>query len=147
MKAAVTVGRKSKVIKMTIYAGYKQEISLEVALLMLPEFKEDYLKNNPCKWRTGRIALWEVARACIEDCDPLIEKYSILCTPVFFSKKGKHRYFTPYEETIQEQIAKFDQQLSVIHELTCPLTDKDGNTEVKVKLVQMESKIDHRCKL
>jgi hypothetical protein len=132
---------------MSIFERYKQEISPEFASQLMLELSKDYLKNNPCKWRKGRIALWEVARACIEDCDPLIEKYSILCTPVFFSKKGKHRYFTPYEETIQEQIAKFDQQLSVIHELTCPLTDKDGNTEVKVKLVQMESKIDHRCKL
>jgi hypothetical protein len=128
---------------MGIYAGYKQEISPEVALLMLPEFKEDYLKNNPCKWRKGRIELWGVASARIEECDPLIETYSILCTLVFFSKKGKHRYFTPSKKTVQEQIAAFDQQVGAIHELTCPITDKYGNTNVKVRLFQSYSEVYH----
>jgi hypothetical protein len=113
----------------------------------MPKLKEDYLKNNPCKWRKGRIALWEVARARIEDCDSWIEKYSMLYTPVFFSKKGKHRYFMLYEKTIQEQIAEFDQQLGVIHELGCTITDKHGNTEVKVKHVQIDSELDYRQKL
>jgi hypothetical protein len=141
------VGRKLTVIKMSFIDDYRQEISPKFALQIMPELKENYLKNNPCKWRKGRIALWKVARARIEDCDPSIEKYSILCTPVFFSKRGKHRYFMSYEKTIQEQIAEFDQQLGVIHELGCTITDKDGNIEVKVKLLRMDSEIDHRHKL
>ena len=128
---------------MSIFESYKEEISPEFALLMMPEFKEDYLKDNPCKWKKGRIALWKVARARIEDCDPSIEKYSILCTLVFFDKKGKHKYFTPSEKTMQEQIAAFDQQLGVIHKLTYPITNKNGNTEVKVRLFQTNSEIHH----
>ncbi len=88
---------------MSFFESYKQEISPEVALLIMPELKEDYIKDKPCKWRKGRIALWEVASARIEDCDPSIEKYSILCTLVFFSKKGNHRYFTPSKKTCQNK--------------------------------------------
>lgn len=128
---------------MSIFESYKEEISPEFALLMMPEFKKDYLKDDPCKWKKGRIALLEVARARIEDCDPSIERYSILCTLAFFDKKGKHRYFTPDEKTMQEQIAAFDQQVGVIHKLTCPITNKDGNSEIKVRLFQTDSEIYH----
>jgi hypothetical protein len=128
---------------MSFIDDYRQEISPEFALLMMPEFKEDYIKDNPCKWRKGKIALWEVACARIDECDPLIEKYSILCALVFFSKKGKHRYFTPSKKTVQEQIAVFDQQVGAIHELTCPITDKYGNTDVKVRLFQSYSEVYH----
>jgi hypothetical protein len=61
------VGRKLKVIKMSIFERYKQEIRPEFASQLMPELKEDYLKNNPYKWKKGRIALWEVTRARIED--------------------------------------------------------------------------------
>jgi hypothetical protein len=131
------------VIKVSFIDSYRQEISPEFALQMMPELKEDYLKNNPCKWEKGRIELWKVATACIEDCAPSIEKYSFLFTPVFFSKKGKHRYFMLCEKTMHEQIVEFDQQVGVIHELGCTITDKHGNTEVKVKLLRMDSEIDH----
>jgi hypothetical protein len=61
------VGRKLKVIKMSIFERYKQEISPEFASQLMLELSKDYLKNNPCKWKKGRIALWEVTRARIED--------------------------------------------------------------------------------
>ena len=120
----------------------KQEISPELMLQMMPELKESYLHNHPFKWKKGSIQLRRVATACIEDCDPSIERYSFLCTPVFFDKKGKHKYFPSYEKTIQEQIAEFDQQLGVIHELDDTYAHKDSNKEVKVKLFQMDSKIE-----
>jgi hypothetical protein len=44
---------------------------------------------------------------------------------------------------MQEQIAEFDQQLGVIHELGCTITNKDGNTEAKVWLLQIETEINH----
>jgi hypothetical protein len=44
---------------------------------------------------------------------------------------------------MQEQIAAFDQQLGVIHKLSCTITDGDGNTDVKVRLFQMYSEIHH----
>lgn len=120
----------------------KQEISPELMVQMMPELKEAYFHNHPFKWKKGRIELWKVATACIEDCDPSIERYSFLCTPVFFDKKGKHKYFPSYEKTMREQITEFDQQLGVIHELDCTFTHKDNNKEVKVKLFQMDSKIE-----
>jgi hypothetical protein len=57
----------TKVNTMSFFECYKQEINPEVALLLMPELKKDYIKDNPCKWRKGRIALWEVTRARIED--------------------------------------------------------------------------------
>ena len=36
---------------MSFFESYKQEISPEVALLIMPELKEDYIKDKPCKWR------------------------------------------------------------------------------------------------
>ena len=128
---------------MSFIDSYRQDISSELALQMMPELKEDYLQHHPCKWEEVTIQLWEVASARIEDCDPLIEKYSILCTPIFFSKKGTHRYFTPSKKTMQEQIAAFDQQLGIIHKLSCTIADKHGNTDVKVRLFQMDSEIHH----
>jgi hypothetical protein len=77
----------TKVNTMSFSECYKQEINPEVALLLMPELKKDYIKDNPCKWRKGRITLWEVASTRIEDCNPSIETYSILCTLVFFIKK------------------------------------------------------------
>jgi hypothetical protein len=128
---------------MSFIDDYRQEISPEFALQLMPELNEDYLQDRPCKWEEDTIQLWKVASALIEDCDPSIEKHSFLCTPVFFDKTGKHRYFTSHEKTMQEQIAEFDQQLGVIHELGCTITDKDDNTEAKVWLLQIETEINH----
>jgi len=44
---------------------------------------------------------------------------------------------------MQEQIASLDQQLGVIHKLDCTIVDENGNTEVKVRLFQMDSEIHH----
>jgi len=44
---------------------------------------------------------------------------------------------------MQEQIAAFDQQLDVIHKLSCTITDKRGITDVKVRLFQTYSEINH----
>ena len=44
---------------------------------------------------------------------------------------------------MQEQIDEFDQQLGVIHELDCTITDGDGNKKVKVQILQVESKINY----
>ena len=120
---------------MSLIDSHKQKISSETALEIMPELKEDYLQDRPCKWEEGTIQLWKVASVLIEDCNPSIEKYSFLCTPVFYDKKGEHRYFKSYEKTMQEQIAEFDQQVGVIHELDSTITEKDGNTETKVWLV------------
>ena len=97
----------------------------------MPELEEDFLKAHPCKWEEVTIQLWEVARARIENCDPSIEKHSFLCTPVLFDKKGKHRYFPSYEETIQEQKAEFDQQFDVIHELDGLIPGEDNKNRSK----------------
>ncbi len=132
---------------MSFIDDYRQEISPEFALQMMPKLNEDYLQDRRCKWEEGTIQLWKVASALIVDCDPSIEKHSFLCTPVFFDKTGKHRYFTSHEKTMQEQIAEFDQQLGVIHELGCTITDKDGNTEVKPLFLLTDSKIGHGDKL
>ena len=128
-------------IELSILERYNLDINPESALQIMPELKEDYLKDNPCKWKKGRIALLEVARARIEDWDPSFDTYSILSTMVFFDKKGKHRYFTRSEKTMQEQISAFDQQFGVIHKLNCTINDKDGNTDVKVRLFQTSLKI------
>jgi len=128
---------------MNFIDSYRQEIDSETALEIMPELKEDYLQDRPCKWEEGKIQLWKVASALIEDCDPSIEKHSFLCTPVFFDKTGEHRYFRLYEKTMQEQIAEFDQQVGVIHELDCTITDKHDNTEAKIWLLQLETKINH----
>ena len=88
-----------------------------------------------------------VVTARIEGCDPSIEKHSFLYTPIFFDKEGEHRYFTLCEKTMQKQIPEFDQQVGIIHELVCTITDEYGNTEVKLKLFQIDSEIDHGYKL
>jgi hypothetical protein len=44
---------------------------------------------------------------------------------------------------MQEQISAFDQQFGVIHKLNCTINDKDGNTDVKVRLVQTSLKIHY----
>ena len=141
------VGRKSKVIKMSFIDSYRQEISPELALKMMPELKEDYLQHHQCKWEEVTIQLWEVASARIEDCNPLIEKYSLLCTPVLFDNEDDPGYFTLCEKTMEEQIAQFDQQLGIIHELGCTLTTGDCDAEVKAKLVHVTSEIKYGTKL
>ena len=66
-----------------------------------------------------------------------------LFTPVFCDKTGVNRYSKSYEKTMQEQITEFDQQVGVIHELDCTITDKYDNTEAKVWLLQIETEINH----
>jgi hypothetical protein len=132
---------------MVFVDSYKHEISSEFASELLPELKEDFLRAHPCKWDEVMIQLWRVAIAHIEDCNPLIEKHSFLCTPVLFDKEDEPGYFTLCEKTLQEQISEFDQQLGVIHEWDCTLTDGDGDADVKVKLLQIDSEINYGNKL
>ncbi len=132
---------------MVFIDSYKHEISPEVVSEIMPDLKEDFLKAHPCKWKEVKIQLWQVAAARIENCDPSIEKHSFLCTPVLFDKKGKHRYFTFCEKTVQEQKAEFDQQFNVIHEFDGLIPGGEGNTEIKVKLFHMDSELDHGPKL
>jgi len=132
---------------MVFIDSYKHEISPEFASELLPELKEDFLRAHPCKWDEVTIQLWRVATARIEDCNPLIEKHSFLCTPVLFDKEDEPGYFTLCEKTMQEQIAEFDQQLGVIHEWDCTLIDGDDGTDVKVKLLQIDSEINYGNKL
>ena len=68
---------------MSFIDSYKQEISPEVALLMMPELKEDFLQDRPCKWEEITIELWKVASALIEDCDPSIEN-NLFCALRYF---------------------------------------------------------------
>ena len=132
---------------MVFIDSYKHKISPEVASELLPELKEDFLRAHPCKWDEVTIQLWRVATARIEDCNPLIEKYSFLCTPVLFDKEDEPGYFTLCDKTMQEQIAEFDQQLGVIHEWDCTLTDGYDDTDIKVKLLQIDSEINYGNKL
>ena len=132
---------------MVFIDSYKHEISPEFASELLPELKEDFLRAHPCKWDEVTIQLWRVATARIEDCNPLIEKHSFLCTPVLFDKEDEPGYFTLCDKTMKEQIAEFDQQLGVIHEWDCTLTDGYDDTDVKVKLLQIDSEINYGNKL
>jgi hypothetical protein len=132
---------------MVFIDSYKHEISPEFASELLPELKDDFLRAHPCKWDEVTIQLWRVATARIEDCNPLIEKHSFLCTPVLFDKEDEPGYFTLCDKTMQEQIAEFDQQLGVIHEWDCTLTDGYDDTDVKVKLLQIDSEINYGNKL
>ena len=70
-----------------------------------------------------------------------------MCTPVLFDKEDEPGYFTLCEKTMQEQIDEFNQQLGVIHELDCTITDGDDDTEVKVKLLQIDSEINYGNKM
>ena len=132
---------------MSFIDSYKQEINPEFALQMMPELKEDYLKHHPCKWEEVRIQLWSVASACIEDCAPSIEKYSLLCTPVLFDNEDVPGYLTLCDKTMEEQIAEFDQQLGITHEVGCTITNTDWSAEVKVKLLHVTSEINYGNKL
>ncbi len=134
-------------IKVSFIDSYKQEIYPEFALQMMPELKEDYLQHHPCKWKEVRIQLWSVASARIEDCAPSIGKYSLLYTPVLFDNEDASGYFTLCDKTMEEQIAEFDQQLGITHELGCTIMNEDWNAEVKVKLVLVTSEINHGNKL
>jgi len=128
---------------MVFIDSYKHEISPEFASELLPELKEDFLRAHPCKWDEVTIQLWRVATARIEDCNPLIEKHSFLCTPVLFDKEDEPGYFTLCDKTMQEQIAEFDQKLGVIHKWDCTLTDGCDDTDVKIKLLQIDSEINY----
>ena len=128
---------------MSFIDDYRQEISPEFALQMMPELKEDYLQHHPCKWEEVTIQLWKVASARIEDCDPLIEKYSLLYTPVLFDNEDDPGYFTLCDKTMEDQIAEFDQQLGITHEVGCTITTEDWDAEVKVKLVHVTSEINY----
>ncbi len=113
---------------MSIYAGYKQEISPEVALLMLPEFKEDFLQDRPCKLEKGSIELWEVISVLSGDCDLPIEQQSFSCTQVLFDKEEDYKYLELCEKTMQGQTTACDQELGTIHKLDCTIVNEDGNT-------------------
>jgi len=132
---------------MVFIDSYKHEISPEVASAMMPELKEDFLQAHPCEWEEITIQLWRVATARIQDYDPLIEKYSFLCTPVLFDNEGESGYFTFCEQTLEEQIAEFDQQIGVIHELDGPIPNEDDDTKVKVKLLRIDLEINYRNEL
>ncbi len=62
-------------------------------------------------------------------------------TPVLFDKEGEPGYFTFCEQTMEEQIAEFDQQLGVIHKLDGPIPDEDDDTKVKFKLCGYTQKL------
>ncbi len=132
---------------MSFIDSYKQEIDPEFALQMMPELKEDYLQQHPCKWEKDRIQLWSVASARVEDCAPSIEKYSLLCTPVLFDNEDSPGYLMLCDKTVEEQVAEFDQQLGIIHEVGCTITNADWSPEVKVKLMHVTSEINHGNKL
>ncbi len=40
---------------MSFIDSYKQEINPEVVSEIMPELKEDYLQDHPCKWEEVRI--------------------------------------------------------------------------------------------
>jgi hypothetical protein len=132
---------------MSFIDGYKQEMSPEVVSEMMPELKEDYLKHHPCKLNEVRIQLWSVASARIQDCAPSIEKYSLLCTPVLFDNEDTPGYFTVCDKTMEEQIAEFDQQLGITHELDCAIMNTDWSAEVKIELVHVTSEMNQGNKL
>ncbi len=44
---------------------------------------------------------------------------------------------------MEEQIAEFDQQLGITHEVGCTITTGDCDAEVKVKLVHVTSEINY----
>lgn len=132
---------------MSFIDSYKQEVNPEFVLQIMPELKEDYLQHYPCKWEEVRIQLWSVASARIQDCAPSIEKYSLLCTPVLFDNEESPGYLTLCDKTVEEQIAEFDQQLGINHEVGCTITNADWGPEVKVKLLHMTSEINHGNKL
>ncbi len=132
---------------MSFIDGYKQEINPEVVSEIMPELKEDYHQHHPCNWEEVRIQLWNVASARIQDFAPSIEKYSLLCTPVLFDNEDTPGYFTVCDKTVEEQIAEFDQQLSITHEVGCTIMNTDWSPEVKVKLLHVTSEINHGNKL
>ena len=132
---------------MSFIDDYRQDIDPEFALQMMPELKDDYLQHRQCKWEEVKIQLWKVASARIKERDPLIEKYSLLCTPVLFDNEDSPGYLTLCEKTMEEQIAEFDQQLGITHEVGCTITNTDWSAEVKVKLVHVTSEINHGNKL
>jgi hypothetical protein len=76
-----------------------------------------------------------------------VKKYSLLCTPVLFDNEDTPGYFTVCDKTMEKQIAEFDQQLGITHELGCTIMNTDWSAEVKVKLVHVTSEINHGNKL
>ena len=114
---------------------------------MMPKLKEDYLQHHPCKWEEVRIQLQSIASARVEDCSPSIKKYSLLCTPILLDNEDTPEYFTVCDKIMEEQIAEFDQQLGITHELGCTIMNIDWNAEVKVKLLHVTSEINYGNKL
>ena len=132
---------------MSFINSYKQEINPEFVLQMMPELKEDYLQHHPCNWEEVRIQLWSVASARIQDCTPSIEKYSLLCTPVLFDNEDSPGYLMLCDKTVEEQVAEFDQQLGITHEVGCTITNTDWSPEAKVKLLHVTSEMNQGNKL
>src|SRR5271157_2587264 len=137
----VTVGRKSKVIKMSFIDNKKQESDPEIALKLTPELKEDDLQDRPCKLEKGSIELWKLVSVLSEICDLPIEKQCLSLTQVLFDKEGEHRYLNLCERAMQEQGVAFDQELGIIHKLNCTIVNEDGNTEEKPVFLLIDSKI------
>ncbi len=48
---------------------------------------------------------------------------------------------------MEDQIAEFDQQLGITHELGCTIMNTDWSPEVKIELVHVTSEINHGIKL
>lgn len=125
---------------MGLINNYRQEINTEIALKLMPCLKEDYLEDRPCKWDESTIELWKIASALTGDCDPSIEKHSILCTPIFFDKHG-YQFRSTHKQTAREQIVIFDDQIGAIHEI-CEYCGY-GYIDKNIWLIRINAEINH----
>ena len=90
-------------IKMSFIDNKKQESDPEFVLQIMPELKEDYLKDRPCKLEKDSIEIWKVVSVLNGDCDLPIEQQSFSCTQVLFDKEGEDRYLNLCEQAMQEE--------------------------------------------
>ena len=128
---------------MSFIDNKKQETDPKIASKLIPELKEDYLQNHPCKLEEGSIELWKVESVLIGDCDLPIEERGFSCTQVLFDKEGEHRYLNLCERAVQEQGVAFDQELGIIRKLNCTIVNEDGSTEAKSLFFLIDSKVYH----
>ena len=106
----------------------------------MPEL-ETHCKNGwPFSWEGCTLELWRYAVARISDCDPAVEKYSVLCVPVLVNKNGDGFAFRNHIP-IEHQIILYDFKLGVSHIFCGPYFFENDNDDYN--LVQLFEEIEH----
>jgi hypothetical protein len=125
---------------MNLFCAEKEEIEPKTLFKIVPKLESHYKNNLPFSWDGCTIELWRYAIARITDCDPAVEKYSVLCIPVLVNKEGERVAFLNNLQ-LRHQVASYDLKLNLSH-MFCGSYFFENDTD-NYDLIQIFEEIEH----